>query len=222
VGAIERISPAGTELAGTGFLCAPGVVMTNRHVIEAFADKQGGAWTFAAGYEAGLDFSREKDTKTPKKFRVKEAIGDHPDPRIDLALLRVGLKSREGSDLPPPLRIAKTKPDFQAPRQVYVVGYPIVPKQHTPSDVLARIFAGIYNVKRLQPGLTLEVNEDARNLGHDCSTLGGNSGSPVIDLATNKVIGLHYFGIYRQSNQAVALWMLAGDSFLKKEKVQFE
>ena len=56
---------------------------------------------------------------------------------------------------------------------------------------------------------------------HDCSTLGGNSGSSVIDLETNQVIGLHFGGRYLQGNSAVALWELTNDRLLKKGKVQF-
>jgi V8-like Glu-specific endopeptidase len=55
---------------------------------------------------------------------------------------------------------------------------------------------------------------------HDCSTLGGNSGSCVIDLESNRVLGLHFKGRYLEANWAVALWKLADDPLLKKAGVR--
>jgi V8-like Glu-specific endopeptidase len=221
IGALERTVSGVTELVGTAFLCAPGIAMTNRHVLQTFALNSAATWTFAAGYKAALNCAREKGRTARVAFSVKELIGAHPDPEIDLALLRVAPKAETGETLPQPLTISKAKPDPIEQRQVYIVGYPKVDEQHTPPEVLARIFSGIYGVKRLQPGFTLSFDNDSRDVKHDCSTLGGNSGSPLIDLAANQVIGLHYFGIYKKVNNAVALWTLAEDSFLKQSKVQF-
>ena len=38
---------------------------------------------------------------------------------------------------------------------------------------------------------------------HDSSTLGGNSGSALIDVATGRVVGLHFAGRYLEANYAV-------------------
>jgi hypothetical protein len=38
---------------------------------------------------------------------------------------------------------------------------------------------------------------------HDCTTLGGNSGSVVLDVKTGEAVGLHFAGLYRESNRAV-------------------
>jgi hypothetical protein len=51
--------------------------------------------------------------------------------------------------------------------------------------------------------------------------LGGNSGSCVVDLETNQVIGLHFAGQYMQYNEAVALWRLADDPLLGRAGVNF-
>jgi len=40
-------------------------------------------------------------------------------------------------------------------------------------------------------------------LFHDCSTLGGNSGSPVFQLETGRVIGIHRSGFFMYRNEAV-------------------
>ena len=54
-----------------------------------------------------------------------------------------------------------------------------------------------YNIKRLQPGRlngTGKVNSGdyiVEALLHDASTLGGNSGSAVIDIRSGQVVALH-------------------------------
>src|SRR6516165_11707527 len=38
---------------------------------------------------------------------------------------------------------------------------------------------------------------------HDCTTLGGNSGSVVLNLSTGEAVGLHFAGLYQETNYAV-------------------
>jgi endonuclease G len=56
-------------------------------------------------------------------------------------------------------------------------------------------------VKRLAPGKLTVVRDDL--LQHDCTTLGGNSGSVVISLATGDAVGLHFGGNFHETNFAV-------------------
>jgi V8-like Glu-specific endopeptidase len=87
---------------------------------------------------------------------------------------------------------------------------------------MRRIFSEIYNVKRLQPGeISGETVKDFE-IFHDCSTLGGNSGSPVIDLETHRVIGLHFGGRYMEKNHAIPLWTLQNDPLIQKAKLNFQ
>jgi V8-like Glu-specific endopeptidase len=86
---------------------------------------------------------------------------------------------------------------------------------------MRRIFANIYEKKRLQPGNLTNSFESVGEFAHDCSTLGGNSGSCVLDLDTGLVIGLHYSGSYMHSNYAVSLWKLKEDAILKEAGVNF-
>lgn len=66
---------------------------------------------------------------------------------------------------------------------------------------MQRIYGLVYNKKRLAPGAVTQV--DARRLLHNCTTLGGNSGSVVLDLDTGEALGLHYSGSFLTSNYAV-------------------
>jgi hypothetical protein len=108
-----------------------------------------------------------------------------------------------------------------AGRQVYAVGYPAWDGRRNDPEHMQRIFTNVFNVKRLQPGEIIESLDTQSLFTHDCSTLGGNSGSCVVDLESHQVIGLHFGGRYLQANYAVALWNLVEDPLLLKAKVQF-
>jgi hypothetical protein len=97
-------------------------------------------------------------------------------------------------------------------RDVCVIGCPDADPFATDAERNS-IFKGVFDVKRVQPGQVNRVLMDGVLLGHSCSTLRGNSGSPVIDLATNQVIGVHLRGSREQPgepamNEATALWLL--------------
>ena len=64
-----------------------------------------------------------------------------------------------------------------------------------------QIYGQMYDFKRLAPGEVTSV-ESGRIL-HNCTTLGGNSGSAVIDLASGRALGLHFSGRFLETNYAV-------------------
>ena len=66
---------------------------------------------------------------------------------------------------------------------------------------MENIFGRIYNKKRLAPGGVTRV-EPTRIL-HNCTTLGGNSGSTVMDLDSGQALGLHFSGSFLATNYAV-------------------
>ncbi|MEV4192939.1 trypsin-like serine peptidase [Streptomyces toxytricini] len=212
--------------AGTAFMVAPGVVMTNRHVAVEFSagrdgDGGGGAWTFRPGMSARLDLAEEADTApgdASLEFAVTEVIGIHPE--VDLALLRVDTAA-DGRAPATPLAVAADPPGDVPGRPVYVVGYPAEDGRRNEPEAMRRIFMDVYNVKRLQPGTTTGLAPDRLTVRHDCSTLGGNSGSPVFDLADHRVLGLHYGGRYGFGNYAVPLWELVDDPLLARAGINW-
>jgi V8-like Glu-specific endopeptidase len=225
---VGRIEMLNRGMVGTGFLVAPGVIMTNRHVAEVFSvpsDHDG--WTFKLGRVPVLDYIDERGTKGSATFKVTEVIGIHPDVRIDLALLRLEDNAMgdtpHGWTAPAVLPLAAAPPAIaDTDHNVYVIGYPATDNQGiTPPDVMTRIFGDVFEVKRLQPGTITQISASLPRFSHDCSTLGGNSGSCVIDLETHRVIGLHFSGGYRESNYAVALWKLTADELLARAGVHF-
>jgi S1-C subfamily serine protease len=210
-----------SQMIGTGFLVAPDVVMTNRHVVESFSELDLGAWRFMTCLTPAIDYCGERDSNLQAGFRLVEILGVHET--LDLALLRVSREARQGGAAPEPLNLASQVPEVLTGRDVYVMGYPAMDNQGlTPPQVLQDIFGSVYQVKRLQPGKVLEVEAAQPIFAHDCSTLGGNSGSCVVDLKTGLVIGLHFRGTYRRANHAVALWQLGDDPLLKMAGVQFD
>ena len=225
---VGRIELLNRGMVGTGFLVAPDLVMTNRHVAEVFSlPADGGGWTFKLGRTPVIDYIDERDAITSATYKITAVAGIHTDVRIDLALLRVeanpiGVVPADWTT-PAVLPVSGTPPVIgDGEHHVYVVGYPATDNQGvTPPDVMMRIFGDVYEVKRLQPGTMTAISATLPRFSHDCSTLGGNSGSCVVDLQTHQVIGLHFSGGYRESNYAVALWKLADDPLLRDAGVQF-
>jgi flavodoxin len=220
VGRIEVEGHPDLDWVGTAFLVAPDTVMTNRHVAREFSRRDGDTWTFMRGRSAGWDILEERGRPDQMQFTVTELIGVHDADDVDLALLRV--ESPDGGpSLPAPLQLAGTAPGDVVGRRVYVVGYPAWDGRRNEPDDMRRIFADIYNVKRLQPGTVTVSGDPDKLLRHDCSTLGGNSGSPVIDLETHQVLGLHFGGRYRVGNHAVPMWRLADDDLVRPAQLNF-
>jgi len=217
IGRIEVTGHPALDWVGTGWMCAADVLMTNRHVAKEFADQSGTEWTFAPGMQPSIDFGEELGGGLPRDFKITEVIGVHG--KFDLALLRV---SRRGSGgLAAPLALAG-KPIVRKGSNVLVVGYPAADSRRNDPEEMQRIFSGIYNVKRLQPGKIRSVSPTKSQLIHDCSTLGGNSGSCVLDLESQKVVGLHFGGRYLSGNKAVALWRLRDDRLLRDAGITFD
>jgi endonuclease G len=196
------------DWVGTGWVVAPDVVVTNRHVAQVFAAAgPGGGFAFRAAeggrtVKAKLDLRREYNRPDEALVRAREVLWIEPDGGPDVALLRVDTEDEDGRTLPAPVPLmTQDEVDGSFGSWVAVVGYPA----RSPYNSLAdqqRIFDGVYDVKRLAPGTVMAVTPDGR-LAHDATTLGGNSGSVVVDLATGKAVGLHYGGIEGDRNRAV-------------------
>jgi endonuclease G, mitochondrial len=111
--------------------------------------------------------------------------------------------------------------------RVGVIGYPAFDPRN-PADVQNSVFHGVYSVKRLQPGL-IGARRTVKSFGnqvnaatHDASTLGGNSGSAVVEAANGNVFALHFGGVYHDANFAVPVFELARDARIVDLGVNFE
>jgi trypsin-like peptidase len=220
VGRIEVSNNPNFEWLGTGWLAGKNVVITNRHVALEFSrPANDGTWTFRVPMGASLNLRAELNSDSALTFTIKAIVGIHED--YDLAALQVEQVSG-AEQLPDPLPVVSAAPAGLTGRKVYVIGYPAWDGRRNDPEPMKRIFADIYNVKRLQPG---EISGDALaefEIFHDCSTLGGNSGSPVLDLETHRVLGLHFGGRFLEKNHAVPLWTIQNDPLIKRAAINFQ
>jgi hypothetical protein len=218
VGRVEVQGHPNLEWIGTGFLVAKDVLMTNRHVAVEFTSPRGnGRWGITPGMRARVDFREEHGQMRSSEFRIKGLIGIHG--KYDMALFR--LEPANGLPEPLPLSAGPGPAEELPGRNIYVVGYPAWDGRRNDPEPMQRLFSNIYNVKRLQPGSFMRYLTGHNLFTHDCSTLGGNSGSPVVDLDSHRIIGLHFGGRYQQSNNAVALWELRNDPLIQHAGLQF-
>ena len=89
---------------GTGFLVAPDVIMTNRHVAVEFSErKRGEGWRFISGILPRVDFREEFQGTTMEEYPCVEVVGIHS--QLDLALLRIEMQTPVATALPSPLTI---------------------------------------------------------------------------------------------------------------------
>ena len=220
VGRIEVLGHPNLDWVGTGFVAGEQTILTNRHVAVEFAASQEAGWSFRPGMETSLDFRAESGAAEALGCAVTEVLGVHDV--HDLAVLRVEATRSDGSGLPEPLAVAASEPADLDEAAVYVVGHPAWDGRRNDPEPMRRLFLDIYNVKRLQPGATVPEQSDAETLAHDCSTLGGNSGSPVLSLSSHRVVGLHFGGKYAVGNYAVPLWTLVNDPLLRLGGLNFE
>jgi endonuclease G len=85
--------------------------------------------------------------------------------------------------------------------RVAAVGYPAKDGDRNPMFVGA-VFGATFGVKRAAIG---EIRDGTRSpdVYHDCSTLGGNSGSPVFSLESGKAVAIHAAGTFMYRNDAI-------------------
>jgi endonuclease G len=116
-------------------------------------------------------------------------------------------------------------------RDVVVIGYPAFDPERNDAQVQQEIFKGIYNVKRIAPGRIVVRKRAIRSswlqnavdaMAHDSSTLGGNSGSAVLEVKYGRIAGLHFAGRYMVENYSVSGYELARDQRVVDAGVNFQ
>jgi hypothetical protein len=188
---------------GTGWLVREDVVVTNRHVAGEFGVRSGQQFVFRSGIDgrpmtARIDFREENGSPDAAEFKVLDILHIEDDGGPDIALLKIERRGSSGS-LAEPLRLASRAPS--ARDYVATIGYPAEDSRIPDQALVLHIFGNIYNKKRLAPGQVQAARSDL--VTHDCSTLGGNSGSPLFRLDTGEVVGLHFAGLYLRENRSV-------------------
>jgi len=211
VGAVEILNHASMTYIGTGWLIEKDIVVTNRHVADAFAENDWPAgWRFKPiGYRGRpllteLNPGRQDGSApfAPATLMATEVLFVAGPREPDIAFLRV--RNPENWE-PVPLSTAPV--EFGLP--IAAVGYPAADEQRNDPAMMDDIFGGTYEVKRFSPGLANALTHGGVIVESDYSTLGGNSGSAVLDLASGEAIALHFAGIFQETNFAVAADIVA-------------
>jgi hypothetical protein len=137
-----------------------------------------------------VDFDFDSDNEVPKTLRIKSLlIGDS---RLDFALYRL-------SD------VLADRPSLKLDERSVVDGQALILIQHPAGEPK--------QVSLLDCRVNEGRAESSADFGHLCDTLGGSSGSPVLDERTGLMLGLHHIGFRDDSqervNRAVSLTDIA-------------
>lgn len=204
VGRVDLFHHSTLSYAGTGWLVEKDIAVTNRHVANIFTDRDWlGRYVFAQGafgeaMEARMDYVRQsKSSLLRRRADILEVLYIAGPREPDIAFLRV-----ETHDDVEPLVLHDRRAEPEQP--VAVVGYPASDGMRNNPDLMKKLFQGIYDVKRFAPGLITGHTSEGVVVLSDYTSLGGNSGSPVLDLQTGNAVGLHFAGAFRETNRAVA------------------
>ena len=190
---IGRIDDAVGNGVGTGFLVSDHTVVTNAHVVSCLSR---GTMLLTEG-QATINFRREYKDFVQDICAIVSVIAIHQT--YDLALLRIQPIDGGGH---PALAFAA---DTAANAPVVAVGYPFDDQVRNPLFI-SGIYKGIFGVKRAAPGRVVSTSQG--EVTHDCSTLGGNSGSPLLDMKTAEVAAVHSEGMFMYTNRAIPVKVL--------------
>lgn len=204
VGRVDLINHFTLPYAGTGFLIDDTLVVTNRHVAVLFAERLRSGYRFRKGrfgadIEARMDYNHFLGDNAHLRADVTEVlyIARHEEP--DFALLRVAPLSDA-----PKLDLLGERRKAKEGDAVAVIGYPAEDGDRNDQALMDEVFRGQYRVKRFAPGFLTALDDDGITLMADYSSLGGNSGSPLISLSDGRWQGLHFAGRFMENNYAVA------------------
>ncbi len=169
----------GKDTIGTGFVVGPRLLATCDHVVEALASPGGARAVF--GYE---------HQRPATAIKIEGVVQRFARP-LDIAILRL---SRD-----PPGAPLRWSAEAVAPGSpLMVTGHPTLPGDPNGAGPVTRIvFDGVSDVLRAAPGQLVGDRDGA--LQHDAATLGGNSGSPILDPA-GRVMGVHRSRTFRAVN----------------------
>ena len=229
IGRVEPTHPSGSDFFGTCWVVDDrnGLVLTNRHVLDAMVERLPHAVArTTAGFRvfdgAFVDFAAESGSADVRRYRIVEATPSQVNgtdfARLDAAVLRIEPLPDGPQDVPDALTVS-ADPDGPLGRlaSYCIVGYPAQPVYASGTIegvdwawVTRTLFGNVYGVKRLAPGMTHRplgsLPGDKRRwvFGHDATTLGGNSGSPALAW-TDSAFGLHFAGRSIDTNCAHAV-----------------
>lgn len=211
VGRVACEQGSGSPVLGTGWRLAEDWVVTNRHVASKLATDRYAppeTWTIDTEKSPFIDFAYTDEAPPAAHFAITELVYCAKKGDIDLAILRI---MPNNDPLPPALAVewgrdavGREIPGadggthvFQG-AEVYAVGHPY---QLQGNAAVRGVYGQADGRKRWSPGLVTKIETEQPTMWHDCSTLGGNSGSCIVTVRANGhvAVGLHFGG--REGNR---------------------
>lgn len=192
------------EPIGTAFLVSPTRLVTAYHVVQNRYDEITGMPI--PGRELRLNFGAEykcQGTDNALITPVKAIPLNLLDKSHDIAVLEIAeINARR------PLELAAPK-DLVLEETIFVVGFPGL-DQAVDRDLLLSVMrvdaAGnaVFDVKRFEPGGIASVCSQLEDfeLGHNATTFGNSSGSPIVRMKDGMVIGVQRAGLTKVCNYA--------------------
>lgn len=237
VGRVDVLDGDRWKHAGTGFVIDSGTVLTNRHVLDVFAEPlpmPGGQQKFVFNRDASIVFDHDaEDDKT--RFMIKSVvtagahrIGSFVDlDKLDMAIVEIETVNSHGIDHPLAIDMSTDSAADGNIEDIMMVGYPAKPSfESGPQDIgesvkfwdrIGELYGNEYGVKYLSPGRimkrpgTLDGDGKGWAYSHDATTMGGNSGSVSITLHGGyRLCGIHFGGATFTQNLAHDIAIVAG------------
>jgi hypothetical protein len=198
---------------GTGFLISDRHILTNRHVFGLY-----GHYLMSEDDPGGIEFNAEKGSDH-SDFVPFNGTPPHLISGLDVAIFTLARPVTNRK----PIAFKPTEANDLDTREIIVIGYP---DTHTPNDpeILSVVEDDpVFAVKRISQGQIFRHSTDTDTpfgvqasvsiddetsftmpaICHNASTLGGNSGSPLLDIRTGDLLGVHFAG-FKVFNQKEA------------------
>jgi tetratricopeptide (TPR) repeat protein len=188
---------------GLGFLIGERRLLTHRSTTDLPTGK-------TRSIQAALAFANYHNS-IPKIFEDRPAIENFATVGdiINITITSIATDESTGAcaveflpdrsaELPSPLALTTDPPTDLVGRKVYVLGYPLQDPRKT---------------LRLQPG-EIQGTDKSGQIVHNCYAFDSNVGSPLIDVETGSVLGLHYADQYQLDSNglkkglAIPIWQL--------------
>ena len=193
-------------------------VISAKHTIESLIERTGGNAKLSHQYGPYLNFSVEGKGGT--RIEIDDLLFVHPV--LDVAALRTK------TPLPAPAsRLISRPPRSIAGRVIAAIGYPSRDRRepHLTDQILQgpehTLHVSVGQVQSVEKAPSPTSNEATVQLFHDCSTLGGFSGGPLLDVMSGDVIGIHVGGMARHHNFATPSWEIGRDPRVRVHPVTF-
>lgn len=192
VARLRFVGDDGFEYVCSGFLISADLFMTNQHCPQSE-----GEWRSTL-----VDFDFDAENMLPVTLTFKEFVLSNAE--LDLAIFRLSTKTSGRTPL-----ILDSNLVVTDDKSLLII-------QHPAGESKQVSLIGCRTSGASLPGVTSKLTD----FGHLCDTIGGSSGSPIVYLASGKIVGLHHFGFNENSikkvNQSVSVRAIA--DFIKTKR----